>query len=418
MKLKRETKQNYKVYPVTLLLMALVTTLVGCGDTSFSTLEDSQSSASESSSGDLEKEDYVVEIEPLNQLEAEPDEEARVEAPAAVPSPPEPLNESLALTCESMDETRPLAAKVGQEISLSLKGEVCPMPLAQDPRILFIVDVSASMADRQEGFFSPVIPGADNFVDGTCGRYEAIKAILAKTKSGAATQAGKAGVVLFGSDIHDNSIAFTDLADFEAQITPESICIATNTTNYEQAFIRGKEWLDAEAGMLKVAYFISDGLPTEMNNNNFASQDEINAASIAAGQALTEVDVQGAETKLFQVFLGPPNPDNLVVMEGIAGNKEGTIAEVEKASDLAKVLTDFSIVNLEIADLSILVNESDPVMVTRLEEIEKGANAKWAWDANNVVIPSDADRFQLKLEMTHDNIDPVTTTIDFVMSRY
>ena len=403
-----------------LMLIVLINfSIISCGGSSFTNLEDSQSASSESLSGDLEKEDqYAVEIEPIDQLEEIPVEETPPEAPQEVVAPPDPLSESILLACEDTESSKPITAKIDQEISLSISGDVCPTPLAQDPSILFIVDVSGSMTDQQANIFSPVVPGADKFENGTCGRYEAIKAILEKTKSGAATQTGRAGVILFGSDIHENSILFTDLANFEAQLRPENICIATNGTNYEQAFVRAKEWLDAEQGELKIAYFISDGIPTEINNNNNPSQDEINVASIAAGKALTEVAAGALAPKLFQVFLGPANPDNLVVMEGIAGDtKDTTIAEVEKASDLAKVLTDFSLLDLEIGDISLFADDASPIAVTKFEQIETGANAKWAWEAESIVIPVDVNELQLKLELIHENTAPISTVVTIPITR-
>ena len=311
-----------------------------------------------------------------------------------------------------------MTAKADQEIDISFSGELCPSLILQDPRILFIVDVSGSMADQQDTFFGipvgPVTPGADHFQDGSCGRYEAIKSILEKTKSGEATQTGRAGLVLFGSGIHENSLEFSSLDDFEAQISPESICIGDNGTNYEQAFLTAKEWLDAEQGMLKLAYFISDGIPTEINNGFAPNQAEINQTSINAGKALTEL----GNTKLFQVFLGEASPENLEVMEGIAGSDaQNSIKDVANVSDLAKVLTDFSIVEINQDNLMIKVDQSAPLTLSRFEEVASGSSTKWEWAAESLLIPGDLEQLELSIELLSEHIEPISKDITISITR-
>ena len=391
--------------------------LISCGGASF-TSQNSQKATS-ASSENVEQE----EVEPFGP----PEQPVVVEEPPPVEEeeeeilPPEPLNESLMLSCESSDKVHSISAQIDQEITLSFAGEVCPTPLAQDPRILFIVDVSGSMGDRQNTFggipTGPIIPGADTFENGTCGRYEAIKAILAETKASAATQTGRAGIILFGSSIHPNSVEFTNLEDFEARVTPENICLAVDGTNYQQAFLTAKEWLDAEEGTLKVAYFISDGEPTEINGNLAPPLEVLKSTSIEAGKSLTQAGLEGTSTKLFQVFLGVASPESLEVMEGIAGEDNlDSIKEVEKASDLAKVLTDFSIVDLDITNLTITADLT-PIELTSFEEVEKGANAKWSWSVDDLTIPSDVNELTLKLELTHDNIETVTVITNVEVTR-
>ncbi|MFK7823926.1 MAG: vWA domain-containing protein [Oligoflexales bacterium] len=392
-----------------LILVMLMMNLISCGGASFSS-QNSQSTKA-SSSDNVVAVEAVEEVKPFEQEEPPPPP-----PPVKKEEPLEPLNETLMLSCESTDEVHTITAKANQEISLSFSGEICPKPLAQDPRILFIVDVSGSMGD----FFLPngtIRQGADNFENGTCGRYEAIKAILEKTKSGTATQSGRAGVVLFGSGIHENSIEFTSLEQFEAQIRPESICIADDGTNYEQAFTTAKEWLDAEDGTLKVAYFISDGEPTEIIGNPLPFGDLVKITSIAAGKAFTKANSAGVSPKLFQVFLGTASPKSLEVMEAIAGDNKDLIQEVEKASDLATVLTDFSIVELEMDNLKITAKDATSIKVTRFEELEKGASAKWSWQAENLSIPGDTDQFQIKLELVHDNIETISITTNIEITR-
>lgn len=407
---------DYKQIFSPFFLLIAAFSLFACGGTSF---QGAEKTTSENVQQKADANGQEVSSEPGEP--GEPAEEYDAEEVVEASVLPEQHIEEVAFTCENMSEARTISAKENQEVSFNLSGEVCPTALSQDPRILFIVDVSGSMADQQDNIFGvpigPVIPGADNFQNGTCGRYEAIKAILDKTKSGAATQTGRAGVILFGSAIHPNSIAFTSLADFETKLTPESICIAEDGTNYQQAFITAKDWLSAEDGMLKVAYFISDGMPTEINGNLTPEQAEVNAISVSAGQALTEPVPGLGVPKLFQVFLGTPGPESLVVMEEIAGANTDSIAEVEKASDLAEVLVDFSVLELEKANISLLVDATNPLEIKTFEQLETGVNGKWAWEADSLGIPGDVSAFQLQLSLSNEHIENLSYTVDFTINR-
>ena len=326
-----------------------------------------------------------------------------------------PLKKTIHLSCGEQDLNDPISIQGNQDTELTLSGEVCPELLSEDPLILFIVDVSGSMADRQNtGILGiptgPLIPGADNYENGSCGRYDAIKAILAKARNGGATQNGRAALILFSSEIHQNSLGFFDIAEFEAFLNPEDICIADDGTNYQQAFLEAKELMDSEQGELKLAYFISDGQPTVINGGFNPSQDEVNQTSIASGKSLINSDVS-----LFQVFLGEAEPEDIFVMEEIAGSKE-SIREVNDASELAPVLADFSAVNLSKNNLSIRVNNED-LAINVFEEIKSSSNNRWAWETNSLLIPENSNYIEVSLSLTHKHIETISFSLDLEIQR-
>ena len=62
--------------------------------------------------------------------------------------------------------------------SFDIAGDICLDPLEQDPRYLFIVDVSGSMEEHFDSNLGTEVAGSDPFINNSCGRYEAIQSIL------------------------------------------------------------------------------------------------------------------------------------------------------------------------------------------------------------------------------------------------
>ena len=317
---------------------------------------------------------------------------------------------SVSIGCDQYTEKTKIKIKpMDENRHLSISGEICPDPLTQNPDILFMVDASGSMNEHRNSLFGPLIKGSDPLVDGSCGRFQAIKSIISKATGGLATQDGNAGLLLFSSELNQNSIKFTSMQEFEAKLTPERVCIADGTTNYEQAFITAQKWLSAASSDLKIAYFISDGMPTESNSfvGNFFPQAII-SRSITAGQRLLFLEDQ---LQFFQIFLGEPNKQNIALMREIAGgDSENKIRSVAKSSELAEAIAEFSIINVTPEHLSLSLAGS-PVSIKKVEETKKGAKPKWKWEAEIVILPDSLNQFDLVFEFAHPKIQESTPVV-------
>ncbi|NRA45250.1 MAG: VWA domain-containing protein [Oligoflexales bacterium] len=370
------------------------------GPNSFSASNSASTAAkSERSQGSV---DGKKALEPVD-TEIIPEQEEREMDESEEATEPNITPNFISISCENNPEKMSLALERTEQNLLSISGEVCPNPLAENPNILFMVDVSGSMADHRNSFFGPVIKGSDPLVNGSCGRYEAIKTIISKASNGIATRGAEAALLLFSSKLNSNSIMFTDLENFQNTLTPQRVCIADGTTNYEKAFDTAQKWLSLAAGDHKIAYFISDGMPTESNSilGNFFP-DAIISRSIAAGNRMLLFEYQ---LQFFQIFLGKPNPQSMSVMKKIAGPKaKDNIREVARASDLAQVISEFSIIELSTDNLSLNLAGS-PVAITKLEETEKGASPKWTWEAETIMLPESLNNFKLEFELIHPKIE-------------
>ncbi|NRA46792.1 MAG: VWA domain-containing protein [Oligoflexales bacterium] len=294
--------------------------------------------------------------------------------------------------------------------SFDIAGDICLDPLEQDPRYLFIVDVSGSMEEHFDNNLGTEVAGSDPFVNNSCGRYEAIQSILDKSRTKTGELIGKAALVLFSAGINENSIDFVGIDEFQKQLTPERICLGLESTNYETAFNEAESLFQGEESSLKLAYFISDGLPTVVNNP-FAnlSQTFINNISIQAGQSFVASD---DSIQLFQVFLGNREAEGLSILEEIAGNTaESNIRKAANASDLAQALSDFSFIDLKKENFTIRIDEiNEPIGLEVLDPIENGSIPRWYWQTESLSLPSGITQFQFELSLSHPMVRPFSQT--------
>ena len=307
-----------------------------------------------------------------------------------------PLNESLMLNCDDNEKTMTITAQAGQEIELALTGELCPQIKSQ--RIMFMVDVSYSMGKQ----------GYDPIQGNTCGRYEAIMAILDRLDSYKIENADiKASLILF-THLVVNEIDFTDLGEFRNLIAPSEICQADGAggTNYGPAFDQAKDFFTATIDSeLKLTYFITDGAP---GPNSIEE-------SINSGIKFKE---EFTDLKLFQVFLGPTEniiPDPMLqIAQG--GGYPSPVERTQTSGDLASILTAFNDVELKKENFTITIDEDTTVPLNSLEKNEK--TNTWLWKSNYRI--SNDFEGTVKLQGTldnHANIDSYAFDLNINIDR-
>jgi hypothetical protein len=221
----------------------------------------------------------------------------------------------LDLSCEqTLDKTIKVSpassadykVKADTRVLMNAKGRFCPNQ-TDNLTVLFVIDFSGSMGpntpNQGNSTYQPA-SGNDPRVGKTCGRLQAVEAIMAKFKD---TDKVKVGTVTFASNIiESHSVAPMELAAFKSgrltnemvkadnfcsYIAPEQayatqeMAIKMPTvgaaTNYEAALIRSYDYLKDTKGR-KVIYFITDGRPTASSQ-----ADHLAAAKTAATQLKT-----------------------------------------------------------------------------------------------------------------------------------
>jgi hypothetical protein len=190
----------------------------------------------------------------------------------------------------------------------NVKGRFCPT-VSDNLTVLFIIDFSGSMGpntpDQSNMSFQAAAGNDPRTMAGaskTCGRLQAVEAILAKFKAGDKVNVG---TVTFASDIvNSHTTAPVDaqtfrtnrlaeaskLSNFCSYIAPDSsfanqeMAVAnanvTGATNYAAAFNRAYDFLRNVQGR-KAVYFITDGRPTAGGN------DPVTAGKTAAARLKT-----------------------------------------------------------------------------------------------------------------------------------
>lgn len=281
-------------------------------------------------------------------------------APQKKPSPAQkaknrpPADKYYKLSCENATATANLVTKLQGpgSMTVSLEGEFCGLPekvATGAVTVLFAVDMSGSMSL------------SDPVQNGTCGRFKAAQALLEKLAKSA--QAGvdvKVGLETFGNDASVVA-AVTNLAQFQANLTPDLICRQdAGGTNYEAAFQIAQAELQAKEGQ-KVVYFISDGLPSVSNQTRGgvpggaftqpgANLSQVYEAGIRAAESLRQVgglmlnaiylDSAAARAQSQQFNGGQPVEEPSAYLEKIAGSKD-RVRLVTSAAELADQITTF-----------------------------------------------------------------------------
>ncbi|HYX33761.1 MAG TPA: vWA domain-containing protein [Oligoflexus sp.] len=189
----------------------------------------------------------------------------------------------------SPDEKADVKVQNDARVVMNVKGRFCPS-VSDNLTVLFIIDFSGSMGpntpDQNNMTFQPATGNDPRAMVGavkSCGRLQAVEAILAKFKAGDKVNVG---TVTFASDIVDShttapadaeTFRTTRLAEasklnnFCSYIPPDQSFAAQEmavpapkvggATNYAAAFNKAYEFLRDVKGR-KAVYFITDGRPT------------------------------------------------------------------------------------------------------------------------------------------------------------
>jgi hypothetical protein len=198
----------------------------------------------------------------------------------------------------SPGENADIQVKDDARVVMNVKGRFCPT-VSDNLTVLFIIDFSGSMGpntpDQSNMSFQAAAGNDPRTMAGavkTCGRLQAVEAILAKFKAGDKVNVG---TVTFASDIvNSHTTAPVDaqtfrttrlaeaskLSNFCSYIAPDSsfanqeMAVAnanvTGATNYAAAFNRAFDFLRNVTGR-KAVYFITDGRPTAGGNDPVAA---------------------------------------------------------------------------------------------------------------------------------------------------
>ncbi len=220
-------------------------------------------------------------------------------------------------------------------ISARINGEFCPQAVAgEGSKFLFIIDYSESMKTN------------DPIINNSCGRLEAIKALVQKLVQKYGTKVSF-GSVAFGSYAQVQS-QITDATSFQSSLTVNSICNSSmGTTNYKAAFDTARQLYQNTQGS-KIVYFISDGEPTE--GGTVADPSSHITVGVQAAQQLRATY---SDLILNAVFLNnSQNFNNVIgnimnngqslqyeIMRQVAGSDQ-QVKMVNQASDLIAALQD------------------------------------------------------------------------------
>lgn len=204
---------------------------------------------------------------------------------------------------------------------VTFSGRLCP-PETQPRDIVFVTDTSGSMVDN------------DPRTGDTCGRLQAIQALIAATPPGTA----RFGLVTFNTEVAAQSTTLYDNAQaLFAAVAPtgniaDVVCLQEGSTNYTSALTRAGQLLaSGRPTASKELYFVSDGQPNG-GQDGIAVADSLKKTGVSAGGRNIPVTIgaimlKGADTVL-QQYIASLDPQGKPIY-----------AFAAQAQDLAKILT-------------------------------------------------------------------------------
>lgn len=218
------------------------------------------------------------------------------------------------------------------DVPVTVKGKICPTERMNRDGI-FVIDVSGSMATEDP--LKPIDP-ADPQGPKTCGRLDALNAILDRLPAGTANF----GIVTFDTSvIKSSSRLFSDKTALIADITNNGAvgivnvaCANGGGTSYAAGLRRAKElFLASRQYATKEIYFLSDGAPSDTS------------AAVALANELKNVGIpingQNKTATIATVMLGTANDSVLrtqIASLDVAGAPIHAVAA--NAGDLARIL--------------------------------------------------------------------------------
>jgi hypothetical protein len=355
------------------------------------------------------------------------------ETPQRADDPPQPA-ELFQLTS---DCDTPVASPKLREIELKVTpagaprpehtgvytGTFCPVT-PKGLTALFIVDLSGSMS-RYRDQDGSMRDGNDPLLEGSCGRLEAAKALVAKLEEDGGDVGAidvRVGLVAFAGDVlRSRTISPVSLADFKGSaLSPDTFCAhvaqdaegiddpsnpggidgqgVTASTNYEAAF-RAAQGVLASANGRTSAYFISDGLPT-------AGGNDPKAAGVAAGKALREAV---PTLVLNGLLLGQTGAEAKSVLEDVVGDP-ARVRLAAGASDLAKEILEFPDPTLSGLTVSFRVGKDGTPKDLPVASFVRQSGGQWEFKTESFSLPTES--FHLEARANAAEAAVLTTALD------
>ena len=223
-------------------------------------------------------------------------------------------------------------------LPVKIHGRVCPWKLVHR-NVTFIVDVSGSMADTDP---EVVVKLLDGTAAKTCGRMDALEALLAKmppgmTKFSVATY--DSAIVKFSTHLFDNRTdLYADLLRGEPATVKikDVICRAGLGTTYKIGLDKAKAMLlTGEAAATKEIIFLSDGEPSDSRPTILATTNDFKTNGVLIGGRRQSISIA-------TVLLGTAVTSDILKSMASVDNSVSPpmpiFAKAANASDLADVL--------------------------------------------------------------------------------
>lgn len=211
-----------------------------------------------------------------------------------------------------------------------VSGELCSVVETKvsnaNASIALVVDFSGSMEQN------------DPMVNGTCGRLQAVSALVNKMLQDSKGNGDiRIGVIHFGTTARV-AIPFTDIKSFAGNLNAQNFCGYVDATNYYAALDSARELLLNAPGD-KLLYFITDGVPTQPGNHEIGAQRGQDAAD-ALRQAIpaVQLNVIMLKDRRNEALINPQQ-----YLTSIAGGQANRVRIVENASDLAVQIVTFEV---------------------------------------------------------------------------
>ena len=160
-----------------------------------------------------------------------------------------------------------------QNLAVSFSGSVC-QPISTPRDLVFVVDVTGSMGEGSGSDFNH-----DPHRNGTCGRLEAVRRVLAMIP---ADGSAHVSLLTFNSWVTAQSSRFftsgdaliADLEKSKGRSFDNIVCASEGGTDYAEALNGARRMIkkSARGGAQKQIYFITDGLPTLKNGVKEAAE--------------------------------------------------------------------------------------------------------------------------------------------------
>lgn len=259
---------------------------------------------------------------------------------------------------------------------------------------------------------------SDPWMNGSCGRLAAAKALLASYKSGIPTgdDGVRVAIVGFADDARVTS-DFAPLASVESLLDASNLCLQLGGTFYSRAFTTAETTLSQLAGASQKApvhtYFVTDGVPSEYPDQAYAAAERLKqaAASINQSSTLSAVFLEGTPPP------GIPSTPPFVTESPteVLGRITGDAARVRVASNATDLVS-------KVTELIVPSASLDPSSVSLVLTGKDGSKTQpcdGSLDCSVAVDPKDTGKWSisLMLPLSGDEGQAIDNAVEIVGKR-